>query len=414
MADVKTELGTVDVNLEELIGVDTDNVSPQEDLLQKEDAQKFFEGNKKDDEFINQMLEKGRDAIQKEVDENGNEKPIELTPQQERKIDNAVNQFGNDLVETPQEEQNNVGFNINSLIEKKILLGFEDKKAGEEYTPEEVEELINANLDKVSKDSADKAIQELYGRMPESVKKIMTYAVNGASANDMKSLYRQLSTIEEQQSLDVNDANGQKEIIRQYLTLTKWGDENEIEDEISSLADKNELEKKAKQFKPKLDKYNEEEVNKKIQEQQEINKQREQRNMEYIKTVGSALSQGNVNGIPISNNVANNLFQGLIQNKFKLSNGNNGNMLSYYIDQYQWVKPNPTLLAEALWLLADPDGYKESVTNVIKKDFDERTFRKLQTETQQTGKPSTQTENTNDVIKRRMAGTEQKNNFFKR
>ena len=159
---------------------------------------------------------------------------------------------------------------------------------------------------------------------------------------------------------------------------------------------------------------NEEEINKKLEEQNEIRKQREQRNIEYINTTGKALSSQTLNGIPLDRGTASKLFHGLVENKFPLSNNNNGNMLSYFIDQYQWVKPNPELLAEALWLLSDPDDYRKRVAGVLEKEFTESHYRKLQTAEQSAAKPSSPTERTSDTIKRKVVGSEQKNNFFGR
>lgn len=413
---VTTEFGEVDVNLESLVGVDTDNVTPNDELMNDDDAKKFFQDTKNDgNKLVDEMLEKGKNGIQKELDENGKEKEVTLTPQQEEHIDKKVKEFGDDLVNTQEPEDNEVrGIDIQSLIQKKILLGFQDKKEGEEYSPEEVEELIQANIAQRESDAQTNALKDFYASMPPSVQKILTYATNGATPVDMKNLYKQLSVAEEQQALDINDKNSQKEIIRRYLTATRWGDENEIEDEIASLADKNELEKRARQFKPKLDKLNEEEINKKLEEQNEISKQREQRNIEYINTTGKALSSQTLNGIPLDRGTASKLFHGLIENKFPLSNNNSGNMLSYFIDQYQWVKPNPELLAEALWLLSDPDDYRKRVAGVLEKEFTESHYRKLQTAEQSAARPSSPTERTSDTIKRRVVGTEQKNNFFGR
>ncbi len=414
---VTTEFGEVDVNLETFVGVDTDNVTPNDELMNDDDAKKFFQDNKKEDnKLVDEMLEKGKIGIKKELDENGNEKEVTLTPKQEEHIDQKVKEFGDDLVTTPEQEKKDDvhGIDVKSLIQKKILLGFQDKKEGEDYTPEEVEELIQANIEQREKDAQTNALREFYSSMPTSVQKILSYATNGATPTDMKNLFKQLSVAEEQQALDINDKNSQKEIIRRYLTATRWGDENEIEDEIASLADKNELEKRARQFKPKLDKLNEEEINRKLEEQNEISKQREQRNIDYINTTGKALNVDNLNGIPLDRGTASKLFHGLIENKFPLSNNSKGNMLSYFIDQYQWVKPNPELLAEALWLLSDPDEYRKRVANVLEKEFTESHYRKLQTSEQAASKPSTQTERTDDTIKRRVVGTEQKHNFFGR
>ena len=191
---VTTEFGEVDVNLESLVGVDTDNVTPNDELMNDDDAKKFFQDTKDDgNKLVDEMLEKGKKGIQKELDENGNEKEVTLTQKQEEHIDKKVKEFGDDLVNTQEPENNDVhGIDVQSLIQKKILLGFQDKKEGEEYSPEEVEELIQANIAQRENLAQTNALKDFYASMPSSVQKILTYATNGATPVDMKNLYKQL------------------------------------------------------------------------------------------------------------------------------------------------------------------------------------------------------------------------------
>ena len=50
------------------------------------------------------------------------------------------------------------------------------------------------------------------------------------------------------------------------------------------------------------------------------------------------------------------------------------------LEKYQFVEPNHALVAEALWLLSDPDGYRNKVREVAKKDVVTNTVRHLKTE----------------------------------
>jgi hypothetical protein len=58
--------------------------------------------------------------------------------------------------------------------------------------------------------------------------------------------------------LDPNDEYDQAEIARQYLYATQFGTAEEIEAEINDWSDLGKLEQKANQFKPKLDRMQEE------------------------------------------------------------------------------------------------------------------------------------------------------------
>ena len=55
-------------------------------------------------------------------------------------------------------------------------------------------------------------------------------------------------------------------------------------------------------------------------------------------------------------------------------------MLGHLLEKYQWVEPNHELIAETLWLLADPEGYKSQIKNAASKQTVEDTVRKLKYE----------------------------------
>jgi hypothetical protein len=55
-------------------------------------------------------------------------------------------------------------------------------------------------------------------------------------------------------------------------------------------------------------------------------------------------------------------------------------MLGHLLEKYQYVEPRHDLIAEALWLLSDPDGYKAKIKDVGKQAQVEKTVRQLKTE----------------------------------
>ena len=83
------------------------------------------------------------------------------------------------------------------------------------------------------------------------------------------------------------------------------------------------------------------------------------------------------------------------------------------------MEPRHDLIAEALWLLADPDGYKNKIKDQGGKQAVEKTVRQLKTE--ESRKLSSSTMNDEDEERRRPAAkqTQQRtiprtNNLFKR
>ena len=60
--------------------------------------------------------------------------------------------------------------------------------------------------------------------------------------------------------------------------------------------------------------------------------------------------------------------------------GKNTNLLGHLLEKYQFVEPNYTIIAEALWLLSDPAGYKSKIMEKGAQKNIEKTVRKLKTE----------------------------------
>ena len=80
------------------------------------------------------------------------------------------------------------------------------------------------------------------------------------------------------------------------------------------------------------------------------------------------------------------------------------------LEKYQYVEPNHGLIAEALWLLADPESYKTKIKEQGQKETVEKTARMLKTEeARRTGNSAVveKEEVKQKTIKRN-------NNFFKR
>jgi hypothetical protein len=59
--------------------------------------------------------------------------------------------------------------------------------------------------------------------------------------------------------------------------------------------------------------------------------------------------------------------------------------LGHLLEKYQFVEPNYPIIAEALWLLADPKGYKAKIMEKGETKAVEKTVRKLKTAQSQKG-----------------------------
>jgi hypothetical protein len=265
----------------------------------------------------------------------------------------------------------------NKLIEKGILQPFDDGKPLTEYTVADFEELIEANLsEKVNKVAQDAPIA-VFSQLPEEVQQVITYALNGGK--DIKNILKTVAQTQETLDLSLDNEQDQERIVREYYRSINFGTDEEIEDEINSLADRNEIQKKAELFKPKLDAKQAEIMQNKLAEQEKAKQRAEAAAKNYQDTIYSVLAPGELNGIKLDNKVQNMLYYGLTDStQYQDKNGTPTTKFGHLIEEYQYGKnPNPSLIAEALWLLSDPEGYRNNLKNVGQQNAAKETYRSL-------------------------------------
>jgi hypothetical protein len=268
----------------------------------------------------------------------------------------------------------------NRLIEKGVLQPFDDGKDIKDYTVDDFEELIQANIDSQTNEVATNAPVQLFKQLPEEVQAVVHYALNGGQ--DIKSVFSQLARAQETFDLDVTKEDDQEVIARQYLNLSGFGSAEEIEDEINVLKDRGDLSKYAERYKPKLDAQQAQVIEKRLQDQQLAQSRKADMEKKYHDVVYNTLNSNSLNGIPLNNKVQTMLYYGLTDNsKYQDAKGNPTNALGYLLEQHQFgEKANPSLVAEALWLLADPVQYRNSIKQIGANTANANTARQLRTE----------------------------------
>lgn len=264
------------------------------------------------------------------------------------------------------------------LIEKKLIVPFDDEKPLEKYSLADYEELYEANdQDKQAKLEKEVPIQ-FFDSLPDKLKYAATYVMNGGE--DLKGLFRHLAESEAVGELDPTNEQGQETIVRQYLQATKFGNAEEIQEQLDEWKDQSLLEKKATGFKPKLDALQEEYVQAKIQEQEGLRKRQQQQSETYMKNIYQILEPGELNGMKLDKKTQSMLYTGLVQPNYPSISGRNTNLLGHLLEKYQFVEPKHDLIAEVLWHLADPEGFKSNIRVDGKKEATAETLRKLKTE----------------------------------
>ena len=266
----------------------------------------------------------------------------------------------------------------NKMIEEGTLIPFDDDKPLEEYTTKDFRELFEANFQERENKIRQDTPREFFQALPEELQIAAKYVADGGQ--DLKGLFRTLAYVEEMRDLDPTDAQDQAEIARQYLHATQFGTPEEIEAEIEDWADMDKLEQKAKQFKPKLDKMHEDIVNRQLAEQEYKKQQQAEQAKAYQENVYNTLATGELGGLKLDRKTQSLLYSGLVQPSYPSISGRQTNLLGHLLEKYQFVEPNHGLIAEALWLLSDPDGYRGRVKEQGGKQATEKVVRQLKTE----------------------------------
>ena len=263
------------------------------------------------------------------------------------------------------------------LIDDEKLLAFDDGKEIEDYTAKDWQELIQANLDERANAVRRETPKQFFDSLPQELQIAARYVADGGT--DLKGMFGALAQVEEHRALDVKKENDQEQIIREYLGATGFGNAEEIQEEIEVWKDLGKLEQQAMKFKPKLDKMQEKVVAQKLKQQDMIRKQKEQASKNYMQNVYNSLKDGKVGNIKVDKKTQSFIYNGLVNPAYPSISGQNTNLLGHLLEKYQFVEPNYPLVTEALWLLADPKGYKNNIMKLGANKAVEQTVRKLKT-----------------------------------
>jgi hypothetical protein len=286
----------------------------------------------------------------------------------------------------PKTEKSGLVEFLKKRIESKEMFAFDDydesNQSLEDYlgglAEKDVEELWQANVDNMKSEVAAKTPKEFFEALPDELQYAAKYVMDGGQ--DLKGLFQALAQVEQVRSLNPKDENDQEGIVRSYLQATGFGNEEEIDEEVTTWKDLGVLEKKAKQFKPKLDSMQEEIVKSQIAEQEARKEQQEQAAEAYMQNVFEALRPAEINGLKLDKKTQAQLYSGLVQPQYPSISGRPTNLLGHLLEKYQFVEPNYPLIAEALWLLSNPDEYRQTLTKQGKNQAVEQTVRHLKTE----------------------------------
>jgi hypothetical protein len=360
-----TKVEQIDVNIDEMFGM-----PGAESVMLPADEEKpksMFSKETVDTTFLDKTTSKEEVAKKEEVEETIAE--LDSLISQEEDTGNKGR---------PKVDKSGLAELASKMIEEGTLIPFDDDKSLEDYTTKDFRELFEANFQERENAIRENTPKEFFQALPEELQIAAKYVADGGT--DLKGLFRTLAYVEEMRDLDPNDENDQIVIARQYLHATNFGTPEEVESEIEDWMDMGRLEKKAQQFKPKLDKMQESIIERQLAEQEIKREQQADAAKQYQDNVYNTLSTGELGGIKLDRKVQGLLFSGLVQPNYPSISGKPTNLLGHLLEKYQFVEPRHDLIAEALWLLADPDGYKSKMRDQGSRQATEKAVRQLKTE----------------------------------
>ena len=390
---MQTEVKEVDVNIDELFGS-----TPGADsilLPGVEEKPNIFSNKKTDLKFLDEEPSSSDATTQDEVSQILEEtmSQLEAEPAKGR---SKVDKSG--LVDT-----------FSKLIEEGLIMPFDDDKSLDDYSIKDWKELIQANFEERETKIKQDTPREFFQALPQELQFAAKYVSDGGQ--DLKGLFRALAQVEEVRDLDVDNEHDQEVIVRNYLRATRFGNDEEISEEIDSWRDMNKLEEKASKFKPKLDRMQEQIVAQQLAEQETRKVQQQEAAESYMESVYETLKPSELNGLKIDKKTQSLLYTGLVQPAYPSISGKPTNLLGHLLEKYQFVEPRHDLIAEALWLLADPESYRNEIRKNAKNESVKETVRSLKTEEQRKQTFSSVAE---DEPKKTPKIQRNNGNFFKR
>jgi len=420
--NVQTSVQQVDLDIDSWLGApgaDSIVTPTAADTKKAETKPNIFSAKAVDLSFIDKEDE------EENKDEPAGEDKKDIEPPVSRETSgNVFDELGNEESEEeekktkggrPRTEKSGLVEFLKKRIESKEMFAFDDydesKQSLDDYLgglgEKDIEELWQANVDNLKQEVAAKTPKEFFESLPDELQYAAKYVMDGGQ--DLKGLFQALAQVEQVRSLNPADENDQEGIVRSYLNATGFGTEEEIEEEVNTWKDLGVLEKKAKQFKPKLDQMQEEIVQSQLAEQEARKQQQEQAAQAYMQNVFEALRPAEINGLKLDKKTQAQLYSGLVQPQYPSISGRPTNLLGHLLEKYQFVEPNYPLIAEALWLLSNPDEYRQNLVKQGKNQAVEQTVRQLKTE--QSRKQSSTYQDDDDQRPRKIARPQ---NIFKR
>lgn len=263
---------------------------------------------------------------------------------------------------------------VNQLTEEGVLFGYEE---GEIKTIDEAKELIKENLKYKEEVSEDKVWEKKVQQFSPQVQAILHYANKGGQ--DITPLLSAISEVEKSSNIDVEQEDGQEEIVRQVLKIKGFDDE-EIKDQIDTLKDLDRLKKKAEKFLPELNKMKEQRIQMMMQEQEENDRQAKEAARVYIQTIQDTLDSDQVGDLKLKKEDKFKIIEALAVPRYRSINGFQVNEFVKKLEEMQFGKnADYQHFLNIVHLTVDKQGFMDKLKETMKTEITSDTVRKLKT-----------------------------------
>jgi hypothetical protein len=251
---------------------------------------------------------------------------------------------------------------------------------GEDVNPDEVEWTEESFLEMMSTTVENKAWKQLeeialeaYGQ--EGIELVRDLFINKVPVQQYLSKYNEQVALE---NIDMTNPQNQEAIFREYLSRTGL-DADEVEEQLEYAVKTNKLENFSEKYYVKLLERSKQEreslAEQSAQRQREAQERENARQESYIKTLEDAIKSGEINGYPINQNEASNLFDYVTSRSYQLPNGQKISEFEFTLAKMRQEDPQK-FLAVARLVQSNLD-----LTPIKKKGVSEETnsiFKELQ------------------------------------
>lgn len=242
---------------------------------------------------------------------------------------------------------------------------------------DQLEALIDQNYDVKREKDREEDQSAWYQSLPGHLRYV---AESLAKSEDPQSIYSALFRAEQSAALDPDNEHDQEAIATNWLTVQGNYSNTEIADQVQEWKEAGSLAKRAAQFKPKLDKLQEEQIQAYAQQSEQYKQQQEQASQWYVSSVQDALKDADLGGLKLTKKQQANLYNEMVLNiKPSQRDGRPLNGLWQALERIQVAEPNYKHLAEITWLATDPKGYKEMLIQSGRNEQQSKVTKELKT-----------------------------------